>query len=332
MFFSKKTAPSVSVCIPVYKTEGVLLRCLESVAAQDFDAIEIIVVDDCSPGKDERGRSCKSIVSSFKKQCRIPLVYIRHERNKGLLEARRTAVFEASGTYIMCLDSDDRLLPGAVRSLYSAALESKADIVQGRANVFSEGSASEQRIQSVKEKIKVHEGILFGKEIMSDWLLSREHSCFLWGRLVSRECYLNALESIPPVWCTMAEDVLQYFFIALNADSYCGINAAVYDYCVDHGISSCTKIEDLARWEKVCSASSAFTVIFSYLDEHPSAVSESVLIELKKMCLWYVKNNLEQLNATVSEELKPAALEKMYDYWGRSLVEEVQFSDSIQSS
>lgn len=332
MFFSKKTAPSVSVCIPVYKTEGVLSRCLESVAAQDFDAIEIIVVDDCSPGKDERGRSCKSIAAAFKKQCKIPLVYIRHERNKGLLEARRTAVFEASGTYIMCLDSDDRLLPGAVRSLYSAALESKADIVQGRANVFSEGSASEQRIQSVKEKIKVHEGILFGKEIMSDWLLSREHSCFLWGRLISRECYLNALESIPPVWCTMAEDVLQYFFIALNADSYCGINAAVYDYCVDQGISSCTKIEDLARWEKVCSASSVFTVIFSYLDEHPSAVSDSELLELKKMCLWYVKNNLEQLNATVPEELKPAALEKMYDYWGRSLVEEVQFSDSIQSS
>ena len=51
MFFSKKTAPSVSVCIPVYKTEGVLSRCLESVAAQNFDAIEIIVVDDCSPGK-----------------------------------------------------------------------------------------------------------------------------------------------------------------------------------------------------------------------------------------------------------------------------------------
>ena len=73
-------------------------------------------------------------------------------------------------------------------------------------------------------------------------------------------------------------------------------------------------------------------VIFSYLDEHPSAVSDSEFLELKKMCLWYVKNNLEQLNATVSEELKPAALEKMYDYWGRSLVEEVQFSDSIQSS
>lgn len=132
-----------------------------------------------------------------------------------------------------------------------------------------------------KRKIKVHEGILFGKEIMSDWLLSREHSCFCGDGLFLANVILTRWNVFrlcgvqwPKTFCSI--------FIALNADSYCGINVAVYDYCVDQGISSCTKIEDLARWEKVCSASSVFTVIFSYLDEHLSAVSDSELLELKK--------------------------------------------------
>ena len=133
MFFHSK--PLVSVCIPVYNSEPYLMRCLESVAAQDFPGAktEIIIVNDASCGTDADGNDCAAIVKSFKKQHKRNIKLFCHTRNKGLVEARRTAICEAEGEYICIVDSDDWLTPGALRLLYEAAQNTGADIVQGKA-------------------------------------------------------------------------------------------------------------------------------------------------------------------------------------------------------
>ena len=51
--------PKVSVCIPVYGTEKVLRKCLDSVAMQDFAEKEIVVVSDASCGVNEKGEDAK---------------------------------------------------------------------------------------------------------------------------------------------------------------------------------------------------------------------------------------------------------------------------------
>ena len=237
------------------------MRCLESVAAQDFPAAktEIIVVNDASTGTDENGNGCSAIVKAFKKQHKKNIRLFCHEKNKGLVEARRTAICEAEGDYICILDSDDWLTPGALRLLYEAAQNTGADIVQGKANAvlppdFSFLSKDEQSsVKKTAEKKQETANIaskepLLGKDILKGYTVLRNHNGFLWGKLILRDTYLNALEHIPPVFCTMLEDTIQYFFIAFEAKKYVSIDETVYNYSINTGISTGTYINSLSQW------------------------------------------------------------------------------------
>ena len=57
----EKSAPLISICIPVFETEPYLEACLDSVITQDFLSFEVVVVSDASRGKDSKGRSAKKM-------------------------------------------------------------------------------------------------------------------------------------------------------------------------------------------------------------------------------------------------------------------------------
>ena len=134
----------ISVCIPVFNGEKFLRRCLDSVAVQTFRDFEIIVVDDCSCGCDESGFDCKKICKIFTKQTKIKVNYVRHNKNLGCIEARRTAIYEARSKYIFCLDCDDAIKPNTLELLYNKATENDFDIVQCGTEVFFVNPDSEQ--------------------------------------------------------------------------------------------------------------------------------------------------------------------------------------------
>lgn len=88
-----------SVVIPVYKTEEYLDCCVESVAAQTYRDLEIILVDDGSP--DGSGAMCDAWAQ---RDSRVKVV---HQENGGLSAARNTGIRNATGDYVLFLDSDD---------------------------------------------------------------------------------------------------------------------------------------------------------------------------------------------------------------------------------
>ncbi|HEY9870488.1 MAG TPA: glycosyltransferase family A protein [Candidatus Obscuribacterales bacterium] len=93
--------PLVSVIIPFFQQDDYLLEAVESSANQTYENLEIVVVDDCSPG-----RSAGEILSV----CRVPrLKVLRHEENLGPSAARNTAVAHSSGEFILPLDADDKI-------------------------------------------------------------------------------------------------------------------------------------------------------------------------------------------------------------------------------
>lgn len=114
----------ISVCVPVYKVEQYIARCLDSIQNQSLKDIEIIVVNDCSPDN-----SMKIVKRFAAMDSRIKI--IEHDANHGLMVARRTGYIAASGDYITFCDSDDSLPPQALEELYKKAEEDKADIVSG---------------------------------------------------------------------------------------------------------------------------------------------------------------------------------------------------------
>ena len=338
--------PTISVCIPVYGTEGSLLDCLHSVATQqglEAAGLEIIVVDDASPATDPELGSSARIVSQFQQESPWPVVFLRHEENRGLVEARRTAVQAAIGEFIFCLDSDDTLPPAALATLYRHAVAEDADIVHGRAKVVVaqegcqlEGAALKTVLTRLQEKVdRVFIGRLEGAAILQNKLVEDQHNNFLWGKLIRRELYLQALELIPEMYCTMAEDVVQYLLIAHGARRYVGISDIVYHYSVNTGISSHTEITTLERWEQVCSTASVFTVLFACLEELDPPFTESQLAAIRKLCRFYVANNLQQLRHVVTPELQSAARQLLGEYWGEGLVtrmEEAMERDRLPSA
>jgi glycosyltransferase involved in cell wall biosynthesis len=95
--------PLVSVVVPVYNGERFLAETLESVFAQDFDAFEVIVVDDGSTD------STADIARSF------PVRYT-YQENRGPSAARNAALGLARGELIAFVDADDLLPPDKLRT------------------------------------------------------------------------------------------------------------------------------------------------------------------------------------------------------------------------
>ena len=112
--------PLISVIVPVYKVEKYLNQCIESVLAQTYQNLEIILVDDGSP--DRSGEICEEYA---KKDTRIRVL---HKSNGGLSTARNTGLQIISGAYIAFLDSDDYLAPDMYETLYRELIENDADI------------------------------------------------------------------------------------------------------------------------------------------------------------------------------------------------------------
>ena len=308
--------PLVSLCVPVYGTERLIGQFLDNVlqqAAAPF--FETIVVNDGSPGTKELERIIKTYAKRFKEQG-LPFVFLEHGKNLGLVEARRTAVNAASGEYIAFADSDDELPPAALRILYDAACASGADIVHGSIAVFGTEGEPEARVAVFAQKAAhVHFGTLTGDAIMHGFLIEHLYSAFLCGKLFQTALVQKAYGEIPFTYCTMAEDMLLYFFIALHAGTYVGIPDTVYNYRINTGVTSRKEISELAEWEKVCSAASVFTIILSYLDEHP-ALGTKIRESLKALGRTYRTDNLKQLEACVVPSLQEEARAMLNEWWG----------------
>ncbi|MDI3404412.1 bifunctional glycosyltransferase/CDP-glycerol:glycerophosphate glycerophosphotransferase [Streptomyces cavernicola] len=102
--------PRFSVIVPVYKVQGYLRECLDSVLTQSFTDFEVIAVDDCSPDH------CGEILEEYAaRDERVGVVHLAE--NGGLGHARNTGVAQASGDYLLFLDSDDTYAPGALRAI-----------------------------------------------------------------------------------------------------------------------------------------------------------------------------------------------------------------------
>ena len=95
--FDKK--PLVSVIIPVYNCAEYIGECIDSVAEQTYDNIEIIVVNDGSKDGSE------NIIKDKRKRYRNILYY--KQRNEGVSAARNLGIKKARGEYITFVDGDD---------------------------------------------------------------------------------------------------------------------------------------------------------------------------------------------------------------------------------
>lgn len=89
----------ISIIIPVYNTEAHLTRTLDSVCCQDYNNLEIIVVDD--------GSNDASLQLCEQYQSKDPRIIIYKQDHQGVSAARNLGIAHATGEYIGFVDSDD---------------------------------------------------------------------------------------------------------------------------------------------------------------------------------------------------------------------------------
>lgn len=129
----------VSIIVPVYKVERELDRCVQSLFKQTYNNLEIILVDDGSPDK------CPELCENYAEMDKR--VKVIHKENGGLSDARNAGLKQATGEYILYVDSDDYIDLDTCERFIKAASNQKIDIIVGNA-IMEKPDGKEMMIHS----------------------------------------------------------------------------------------------------------------------------------------------------------------------------------------
>ena len=163
--------PRISVIIPVYNVEKYLTECLDSVLEQTLKDIEVICVNDGST--DNSGQ----ILDEYARQ--DPRIKVIVQENKGLSGARNTGVKIATGEFTCFVDSDDRIPPFALDTLWQIAQAAKVDVV------MSEKRQSQLITQTEPVHWQIH------TRVMPDFVNNRHISSSAWNKLYRTKLIQN---------------------------------------------------------------------------------------------------------------------------------------------
>lgn len=118
--------PLISVLVPIYKVEAYIEKCVKSLFGQTYENIEYIFVDDCTP--DNSIAVLQSVMEKYpcrRNRTRI----IRNATNQGIAAVRNILLENATGEYVIFIDSDDWVELSMIENLVNEAQATDADIV-----------------------------------------------------------------------------------------------------------------------------------------------------------------------------------------------------------
>ena len=204
----------ITIVIPAYNLEKELSRTLDSVLAQTYKNIEIIVVNDGS--RDGTG----TVIDDYAtKDSRIKAI---HKENGGVTSARLRGVAEATGEWIGFVDGDDWIEADMYAHLMRNALEHHADISHcGYRMVFPNGRV-DWYYNTGRRVEQDHETGL------RDLIEGKFIEPALWNKLFRKELFRNIAEHMDYT-IKINEDVLMNYYLFKAA------NKAIYeDFCPYH--------------------------------------------------------------------------------------------------
>ena len=209
----------ITVIVPVYNVENYLRKCLDSIIAQTYKNIEIVVVNDGST--DASAEICKEFVEIDHR-----IIYIEQE-NAGLSAARNTGLENMSGDYVTFVDSDDWIEQDYVETLYKKIVEYQADIAVGNYYSFNESEGMfyfhilrDSYYEKVYDNVSIFENLYESQEMKSFALIS------VWGKLYKADLFKHLRFDIGK----LGEDGYLNQKIYLLAEKIVYIHKGIYSY------------------------------------------------------------------------------------------------------
>lgn len=236
--------PKISVIVPVYKTEGLLDRCVESIVGQTYKNLEIILVDDGSPD------NCPAMCDEWaEKDSRIRVI---HKENGGVSSARNAALDIATGDYIGFVDSDDWIEPEMYSSLIQKISESGKNIALcSYYAVEISGERYECRCVVDKE--------VLDKDDYFRFIVLGGDGGYIWNRLYDADI-LKEVRFDEDIW--YSEDLLFNFKTAQKSNGAAILDKIEYNYVQkrikeqawvmnDHSFDSMTVFEIMLSYKDI---------------------------------------------------------------------------------
>lgn len=222
----------VSIIVPVYKAEKYIHQCIDSLLAQTYSNIEVILVDDGSP--DNCGKICDEYAA---KDYRVKVI---HQQNGGVSVARQTGIDHATGEYSIHADPDDWVELNMIEELVAKAVADNADMVICD---FYRDSKSD----------RIHVCQNPGDDLSASAVLRKILSQQLHGsccnKLVNRS-HIEGIGFIPEDLCILEDELYNIRILARKIKvSY--LPKAFYHYRVENEHSLCNTISEKSFKSKV---------------------------------------------------------------------------------
>lgn len=206
----KEKNPLVSVLLPVYNTENYLKKCIESVLNQNYENIELIIIDDGST--DNSGKICDFYEIKDKR------VRVLHKSNEGKSAALNIAIGMANGEYITFIDSDDWVDKNIYSELINALIKYDADIVN--CGFYHEYKNKSNEFKS--SSLKIYDGNTLIENCYKDGYVNYA----IWSKLYKKEIFNSILF---PSNCQY-EDAYIYFLVLEKIKKCIVLPKALYHY------------------------------------------------------------------------------------------------------
>lgn len=199
----------LSVIIPVYNVETFVAQCVESVIAQTYDNLEIILVDDGST--DRSGVICDEFAARDRR------IRVIHKVNGGLSDARNAGIEVAAGQYLGFVDSDDWIEPNMYELLYNACAGNEADLsVCGLFRDYKDRAISCPNKKAVLSSSEAMRALIEGEDL-------HDHA---WSKLYRRSLFDGVRYPVRQLY----EDVRTTYKLVSKANKVVMIPECLYHY------------------------------------------------------------------------------------------------------
>ena len=233
----------ISIIVPIYNIEKYLPRCLDSILAQTYKDIEVILVDDGSA--DDSGIIADKYAS---KDQRIKVI---HQTNKGVSIARNAGLDSATGDYIGFVDGDDFIEPDMYELLMQIIDEQQVDIAHCGYQMVYPSRIDYYYNTKEKRKMNREEGVL-------ELLKGIKMEPGLWNKLYKAELFKQVRL---PVGIAETEDLLCNFELFSLAKSSYFYDVAKYHYMLRKGSATNEVLSEKKRKDRYYVVSSIMSKV-----------------------------------------------------------------------
>lgn len=208
-----------SVLIPVYNVEKYLDQCLNSVLMQDYSDFEVILVNDGST--DKSPSICREYAEKDKR------IKYFDKKNEGLLLTRRFSIKQASGEYIVFLDSDDFWEQGILSKLSKEIEYTDVDMICYRFRIVNDnGDTIHEDVDLFPDRMLFNKD---NKEVFMRAFLGTTRLNNIWIKCV-KSTIVDRDTDYRPFEDKKGEDILQSIALIRNAKLILYLNDVFVNY------------------------------------------------------------------------------------------------------